>query len=568
MIAIGVKYLRAVKERFFHILQNTRTSGSILLEKLYFLLETNTKAVLVISFLTSVCFGILKTVFFTGYNVDSYQYYALALEKWIISGEQNALLSEYSARYRIIYPLLISLVHILIPLDISILACVINLIFGLGSVMLIRDLLRLRNFNHFELELCTILLVLSYNFLNYWFDIITDMIALFFFLLTLRYFELYNKNEKPLHLCLSIISLLLSVLCREVYVLGILLYPEVVKPKIAKVLAISIILVIVTFVMIFLGEFALMFRNYFPESAWDALENGNFINALFLLESKWLDIIFLQNFVKGLIKVSIIPVLAALILLFYLRHEMTLDSLISKFKKIDYVGIWFILFSVAFILLFSSTRAASGLRYWLPISWIPIIAIVHDVSRDSENRAFKAIIVILLMLYPIMWSSAEWYINRNAPKGTGPLYKQNYYFNDMNDVASIEGYNPDFMTIQLTNDSFFNTTLLQASYTDGLGYSSFGFAIWINMTNGAVIRLRLLSKNDAQFMIHCHEVKKAFADGWGDVKYSISDLDSTSYFSEYEFIIEEPFLLRYIALSVTGSPGAQILWDYLEIVAF
>ena len=143
--------------------------------------------------------------------IDSYQYYAESLEKWIKTGTTDDLFYIFYAKSRILYPLIIAVVHILIPIDISLLACGINLLFALANIYLIRRLLLIYEFTKDEVNLFTLFNILSYNFLNYWFNIITDMVGLFFFLLMIIFLELFlNKESRIKSRCVNKLLTLLS----------------------------------------------------------------------------------------------------------------------------------------------------------------------------------------------------------------------------------------------------------------------------------------------------------------------------------------------------------------------
>ena len=90
---------------------------------------------------------VFQTIFYHGFNVDGYQYYALSIEKSIRKGEIDYLFANYYVRYRIVYPFIIAIIHIIIPINVSVLAYCINLAFAILSIFMIRKVMFFLNFN-------------------------------------------------------------------------------------------------------------------------------------------------------------------------------------------------------------------------------------------------------------------------------------------------------------------------------------------------------------------------------------------------------------------------------------
>ncbi len=539
--------------------------------KTFNLIQQNIKPIILLAIFTSIAFGVIRTVFLNGYSVDSYQFYALSLEKWLSTGTEDYLLSEYYARIRVFYPLLIALTHHVVPIDISILACMINLTFALGSVILMRDLLKFNDYNEFEINLFTLFVVMSYNFLNYWFNILTDMTGLFFFLLSLCYTELYLKDNQRGYLVTSFIALVCSALCRETYILGVLLYLFIIRSRFKKFLCTTTVIYLAAITVLMFGGL-LPFEYMIPASYMSAFESGDFIQLFAQLQIRWANVAYILEVIKGMIKVGILPACFFILILYLRRNQITLKNIKQNLIKIKQVSAWFLLFFTIYVLLYSNTSSASGLRYWLPISWIPLAYIARLTSNSGNNRTIKTATILFFILFPLSWSIGERYVNRSVFTGTGPLVSQNVYFNDMEDILSIRGYDSPYVSLTIQNNSYLSAVTLPEAYNssdhDPSYFCNFGFVMWLNMSRGAFIRIRLCSPNLAQFGINLYPVKRDFSAGWNVRRFNRSGIDTSQEFLIYEYEVDDPFLLRYFMFSITGNVGDKIILDYLMVIAY
>ena len=549
------------------LLRRIRIVVNDIATRVYDYLEDNMRSILILGTAFSIGFGIIKTVFFTGYNVDSYQYYALSIEQWLISGAQDYLLTEYLARHRILYPFLIALLHILIPTDIAILACVLNLGFALGSVIVLRKILQNRDFSQFEIDLSSLLIILSYNFLNYWFNILTDMAGLFFLLIMLYFADQYMIHKSYRSLIVSVSALILCVMVREMYIIAAFVYIWMAKSALSKFIITCLIIIIGLISFMIIGNSVQILDFIISAQHHTLLESGDYLGLFIVLQQKWLNTDFTIGFLKGLLKVGIIPAFGCIILILLYRKNLNLGNIRKRLSEMDHIDFWFVNFFLIFTLVFANMQAPSGLRYWLPICWIPIIYVTKAINRQANFKTLKILVILFLALYPIAWSTGEWYVNRNVPEGTGPLTHQNYYLNEMDDLRTIYTYNQECTTISIVNGSYFNITHTPNESCNSSS-SVFGLSIWIDIPNSVIVRTRVYSPNGARLELALLEAKRNFAPGWEAIRF-LQTIESTpNEFEIYQFNATESFILRYISLSVEGPPNVQVIMDYLEIIAY
>ncbi|MFW9905705.1 MAG: hypothetical protein ACFFFH_15335, partial [Candidatus Thorarchaeota archaeon] len=402
------------QEEFISLIKRTtNTFAEIFLD----FLRKHINYLIIGSFFLSIFFGIIKTTFFTGFNVDSYQYYAESLEKWIKTGTPDDLFNIFYARNRIVYPLIIAVVHILIPIDISLLACGINLLFALANIYLIRRLLFIYEFKRDEVNFLTLFNILSYNFLNYWFNIITDMVGLFFFLLMMISLEFFLNKEnsakqKGLYLSLSCFFLILAIFTRELYILAVLLYFSLIRSRKLRIIAIILTIAIV-FLLINVDPGAFPFMNHVipPEYKSEYLHR-DYLTLFLLLQQKWINIPYIQNYFKGLLKTGILPAViiisTSIITLFIKKGQrFILPIEMDPRKNLNIMSVWCILFFAIYTIYYSNVESASGLRYWLPISWIPLAYAAKIIIRYVKIIQIKVLFILFLCLFPLLWSSLE-----------------------------------------------------------------------------------------------------------------------------------------------------------------
>jgi hypothetical protein len=540
---------------------------SPLAECLYNAIEGNIRFILYFSLVISIIYGVLKTVVFLGYNVDSYQLYALSIERWLRNGTQDYLFNEYTARHRFLYPLIIAVLHIIIPTDIAILACILNLIFALSSVIVLRRILQLRSYSKFEVDLCSLFLVMSYNFLNYWFNILTDMAGLCFFLIMIYFIQSYIINGSHLNLLFSCLALLGSIFCREIYILGAFVYIFISKSWIKRIVVIAI-LTIIGIASFFLSESVqLLVELFIPMDYRPIYQQGDYLQVFILLHQRWLDPYYTIGFLKGLVKVGIIPTTISIVVIYASKGFPGINELIRKIKEMNPILFWLIFFVLAYLILNGNITSPSGLRYWLPVSWIPLIFMSKAVVRETNDKVIKLGIIAFLVCFPFSWSSLEWYVNRHASTGTGSLLTPNQYSNDMDTLLSISFYDSNNISLSIEDNSYLNATSLSTAYInqENISQSVLYIKLWKNITQEAIIRIRLRSPNNGYFKMALYEVNRDLSPGWGKEIYTTSFTNVTSIFETLEFTINTVFLLRAIALYVGGGHGKQIHFDYLSV---
>ncbi|NHJ25024.1 MAG: hypothetical protein EAX89_10635 [Candidatus Lokiarchaeota archaeon] len=569
MIEINRNNLGDYLDNFAHKVEQT---SAIVLD----FIQKKFKYLLFISFMFSISFGLIKTIFFTGYNVDSYQIFALSIEKLIRTGVRDELITNYYQKNRIIYPSIIAIVHIIFPINIGLLACSINLLFALANLVLMKKLLEIYNFPKEGINFFILFTVFSYNFLNYWFNIITDMAGLFFFLLMIVFLEIFQKNRqktKYLFLVLSLISFILAFLTREVYILAFILFFVLIRPR---KLRISIFFIFVFFLYLLLYIDPLIFpvlAQLVSTAYREEFMNREFIKILLLLQQKWLNPRFIQNFFKGLIKTGILPAtsifmlsLGSLAFKSFRRFVKPPNGL--KYEDFNIIVVWGFIFFLAYTLYYSYATSASGLRYWLPISWIPLVYASKTINSKINLKTLKLVCILFLCIFPLSWASIELYINRNVSIGTGPLLYQDYYQNDFNDLISIENYSPTFIEINIVNRSFFQTIVTPAALENNeMAHikSHFDFSVWINASEYIIVQARLTSPNSAYWGFSLYEIHPTLAPWIGEKKYEINYCNTTSDFELYTIKIKQAFLVRRISFFIGGKAGSTIIWDYIKI---
>jgi len=546
----------------------------ILLEKysttLYLFILNNIKWLIFISAVLSFVFSVIKTLLFNGYSVDSYQYYALSIEKLLITGKQDYLFVEYYARNRIIYPLIVALIHLIVPIDISILACLVNTFFAFASLFVVRKILKFKQFESTKVDLFTLLTIVSYNFLNYLFINLTDFVGLFFFLLTCLFLIRFISTNNYFDLSFSLIFYIYSVLARESYMIAIILYIFSIKNRKIRFSTICIFLLLII-ILLFFPE-RIPFRDkWLTPSYRDFFLNKEYWKLLLLILQKWANPTFVLRFLKGLFKVGIFT---SFIFTLFLKKDffkMLFKNLIAK--KVNIFIVWFLVYFIFYSVIYSHPASASGLRYWLPISFIPTIFVSKYLVQSKQNNIIKLIILLLLIFTPPLWSIGELYINRNSPSGTGPIINAGFYFNDMTDTRSISSYNPEIISITTINKTFLNTTLnLNQTNPDPeqMIQASFSIYLWLNITSNATLILKMRVKdtqNVSYWRLQMYEAYPNFYAGFGELVYELNNQQTYGDFHIYTFFIDKSFLLRKITFLLTGYTYQQFIWDFLLIDA-
>lgn len=570
MIQKAVSFFQASLAIAEALLSRFRREIDLVSERIYSYLEDNMRYLLVVSLITSICFGVAKTLLFNGFNVDSYQYYALSLERWLSTGTEDYLFNHYYARQRIFFPLLVAIVHHVIPIDITLLTCAVNLIFAVGSIFMMRELARYHGYTTFEVDLSTLIVVLSYNFVNSWFNVLTDMAGLFFFLLALCFVELYLRDSGYTCLLLSIGALGCSILCRELYVVGAILYIWIVQSRTLRFRAFATFGYLGLMVFLFFRE-ALPFGHVIPLLYWPLFERGDYVGLFIKMQVRWLDVEYVIVVLKGLVKVGIIPALSILLVINLNKWELSLAWLKKNIPRLNVIGFWAVVFFLTYSIFYSNIYSASGLRYLLPISWIPLMYAAKELTRKVDYKTVKVIAILFLTIYPLAWSAGELYVNRNAPSGAGSLLYQNFYSNEMNELSTLIMANDTYIDVEILNGSYLIATSLPSAYNltnEGGVYAYFGILMWLNVTETAIIRVRLKSPNDGDFGIGVHKANLDYSPGWGEQVFIETCINATMEFVVYEFRIDTPFLLRYIQLGVGGGPNKQVVFDYLTVMTY
>ncbi|MGC9780311.1 MAG: hypothetical protein HZR80_13780 [Candidatus Heimdallarchaeota archaeon] len=568
------------------------------LEKVYDFLIRNLRIIAFVGMTLSILFGILKTTLYHGFNVDGYQYFALSIEEFIRTGEMNYLFVNYYVRNRIVYPFIIAIIHIIIPIDISILACCVNLIFAVLSIFTIRKILLLLKFNEKVVDLSTLIISTSYTILNYWFQILSDITALCFFLLFLYFLLKFKFNRNYFDLCFSIVFLLYAVLAREHFIMAILLYLYLInkwKIRVIILLSFTCILIILLWMI---PAYIPLTENFIAPSYLQTFYDKELLKLYFLLQKKWLYEGYFIGFMKGLLKVGIMPSL--LLLLIFNLDKFHLKRKNNKRKisvKDEMLTGWFVIFLSIYLLVYSNITSPTGLRYLLPVVWIPIFYASNIIIRNKTAilfktaistfrvfsfnnsvikrkmlKSFNLLLVLFLTLYPIGWSSVEMYINRDYGTGTGPLYKFNTYTNDMLVIDSVSKVDWNDLWLDPLNETLFVTTLKhnlnESNYNNNTGRIFLTF--WLEVNNSITINIKLKSCYNANWGFSLHEIREDFYNKLGKLQYTISHLRAFDTFQIYEIYIDnidQPFILRDIALITTGPSGGKIFWDWIEIKA-
>ena len=537
--------------------------------RIYDFLMKNIKIVILFALLLSITFSILKIILFNGYNVDSYQYFALSIKEYILTGKRSYLFDNFYARNRMMYPFLIAIFNIIFPFNVSILACILNLIFAVLSLWLIRLNLRKLNFQEQVINLSTLLIIMSYNLLNYWFNILTDFVSLLFFLTFVLFLQRFIQTRNFFDLGFSIVFFLYTVLSREVYITSIVLFIFIFKSRKTKIIILSTAFVLILTLILAIPERIPFMDHFIASSYWDYYVNRKIFHLLFFLQSKWIMPKYFVSYLKGLVKVGIIPVVFFLLII----KRKNLKSIIKiNSKKQGFILIcWFIFFFLFYTFFYSNQSSASGLRYWLPISWIPLVYSSNIIVRNKEIKNWKTFIILFLCLFPIAWSGLEWYVNKDTPSGTGSFIDSNVYYNEMTNIKTIVRQDSSFISVGLVNGTYFRSRVQPEALEPDSNVqdrAKYFFNFWLNASEKIIVEIRLKSPNNASWGFSLYEVKENYSPGIGKMKYSIQNQNSSIEFIIYKFEIEAKFLVRFIALSLGNSLDSEILWDYLKIEVF
>lgn len=564
-----------------------------LIEKIYDNFLSNIRIYVYIGFAVAILFGIMKTLLFNGFSVDSYQFYALSIKDFILTGKANDLFLNYYQRHRIVYPFIIAIIHILYPMNVSILACLINLTFAILSIWMMRKILLFLKFEEKVVELFTLFVTLSYNFLNFNFNVLVDYVSLAFFLLFLYFLIKFKRDRKLIDISYSTIFLLYSILAREHFILAVFLYLYLFNSWKIRISLIAGFIILVFVLLYTIPEKIPFVDQFIPPSYLEVYLNKHYFKLYLLLQQKWINRDYLSDFIKGTIKVGIFPSIVFLMLFNWRKLSgRNIKNRIKSQLKGEILIAWFVIFVTIYSTFYSNISSASGLRYWLPTSWILLIFIsnniiqnkidvklrfafdsIYKMFRDknvSKTKIIKTLnftIILIFTLYPIVWSSAEWYINRESPTGTGPIYR-NSYFNSMDNKNSITKFDTKFIVINEINNSYLEAIVQEGAFDeDNLPHrrARMSFALWFNVTEIIEIKIRLKSPNDAYWGLSLYEVSEDYAPVLGNLKYTMLYLDAPTDFQTYYFKIEACYLLRYIFLNIGGQVNSTVIWDYLEV---
>ncbi len=564
------KFTKKSLEKLTIVSEKSLEKLTIVSEKTYNLIINNLKWFIIFSLILSVLYGIIKTVFFNGYSVDSYQIYALSIKNLILTGKQDYLFREFYARNRILYPLIIAIVNIIIPIDISILACIINLLFALLTLLIIRKIMKLLNFQNQTINLSSLFLILSYNFLNYLFVNVTDFTSLFFLLITIYYLIRFINERKYFDLAFCSVFFVYAVLARESNLIFIVLFLFAIKSSKIRLVISGLLIVLMVLILAFIPEYLPFQTLWLAPSLRDYFLNKQYGQILLLIFEKWKSFRFFLQFIKGLFKVGILTSVFALIIL----DQTTVKSFFKSFKskQPNIFVYFFIIYWIFYTVLYSHPSSATGLRYWLPISWIPPIFLAKFILRSKRNINIKSILLLIFILTPISWSIGELYVNRISPSGTGPLLEQGYYFNDMSNTRTISFYDPSQISIRTINKTYLNATLLNDNFDINplaLITRSFSISLWLDITKNSTLVFKMRSSNatSSTWGIELYMAQKNFYPGFGDLMYSVYNEHTQEYFSIITLSINEFFLLRKIQFILSGIAGDQFFFDFLLIEA-
>lgn len=536
--------------------------------RVYDIMKSNLSFLIILFVFLSIIFGVIRTVFFTGYNVDSYQFYALAIKRYILTGETDYVFNHYYARTRIVYPLIIALIYIIIPFNISILACFINLFFLIGCIVVLKYLLKLYDLQTQQINLFILFFACSYNLMNFSFNILTDYTALFFFLLSFVFLKKFELQRNWFFLSYSFFFFFFSFMSRELYIIGFIIYFSLIKNLKIRCLALSILtLCTIVLVYLFTDQLTPIARHFIAPAHFEHYQNQEFIQLFFSLQSRWGFEGYLFSFLKGLVKVGILTS-TILILIFYVFKYKALN-LKRLFQKYDSFNIWLFFFFVIYTFLYSNINSPSGLRYWLPISWIPLIYLSDIVYRIKKEKLIALLSIFFICLYPFAWSIGELYVNRNVATGTGPIFQEYIYYNGMSDIKTISNYDTKYVSANIVNGTLLNTTSKARAYEDGNAHdlSIVFLRLWLNVSSTLQITVRLSSPNNASWGIKLYQTNTDFSPGRGKLIYSMVNESISKDFSIYKFEIEIQVLIRYVGLTIGGGEDCRIFWDYVKIEA-
>jgi len=523
---------------------------------------------LFLSIVLSVTFSIIKTAFFNGYNVDSYQYFALSIEKFFKTGEKDSLFYNYYARNRMVYPFIIAIVHVIFPINISVLSCLIDTVFALLCLWVMKKILQLYSHDKKIINIFLFLTVLSYNWINYTFEILTDFVGLLFFLLMIYFLILFNKSGNFLQLSFSFVFYIYSFLSREIYILAIVIYVFLFKKMKYRIIILTSTFFIIMIPVLLIPEKIPFVNHFIAPSYWDFYLNRQYFLLFLNLQKKWITSKYAFSFLKGLFKVGILPSTILILIVDRKRFNNFFKFVKNKSPRAKILVFWFFFFLFFYTFFYSNINSASGLRYWLPISWIPLFYVSLDLVKKIKKKHLSFLIILFFSLYPLAWSSVEWYVNRETPSGTGSILNTGLYINEMSDKRTISKFDSRYVDIEVINDSYFNTTTLPEAYEeDWLVHrrARMCFNVWFEINSSISIEVRLKSPNNAYWGFGFYSVKNDYSPGYGDLEITMQYINTTTEFQTYYFEFSAKFLLRTITLSLGGEVGSQVVWDYIRV---
>lgn len=518
----------------------------------------------------SVLFGISRTVFYNGYNIDSYHVYAQAIQTFILTRTKNAIFLKYYARHRILYPLIVALAHIVIPIDIAILAALINLLSALGTIIMIPKIMEYFGAQSEPKELAQIFIMMSYNLLNFWFNIMPDITGLFIFMVFIYYFIGFFHSKKFNHLALSFLFLIMATFTREIFGFGFLLYILLIKKTNYQIIIFSVGSLIFILIMK-LSPASLGFMDYFLAGYVyeDLYLNGKIFEMFIAMQRRWVNQSYVLGFFKGLIKVGILPSLGICIgFLCNLVHQgkKSIKKIFVN-KGFQVIFGWFVVYFLIYSLFYSDSASATGLRYWLPIAWIPLLFSGYSIYRLPKNEILKTFCILFLIGFPILWSSGEIYVNRYNAAGTGNLFASPQYINEFKSMSSISSKSTTKFDLSIQDKNILNINGLNLQPTDFNTSISLNFKLWLNVTKNLTVELRFLRQsNTTQVKFEIFAIKSTYAPGYGDLLINQDNLNYSTNLDTFQtvrFQYSGPFHIRLFKLTIIGTNRTNFGLDYL-----